>query len=762
MTPDYADRLVDWVRKYRVQIIVICCILLLLSVIGAVRSGFNTDARAYFGPDNPDLIATQAMEARHGRYNTAIVLLAPKDGTIFSLSALEALADASRQVGTITDIFAAQSFANLESFGNVLGWPLGQPLVDPDRPVTEETLLLAQKVKIETADQTKILVSEAGHVAAINMLIKTHESTPELELATVEKLRALISALSAKYPAVEFHLTGSAVLNATFMDAIQNDILFLVPFQVVAIVGLLLIFLQSMLVSGVLLALLGLTCAMTMGIAGWLDHDLNGVTSATPMVLMGLAIATSIHILLTWQQELRKDADPVNALKSSIRVNTLPISLATLTTMISFLCLNFSDSPPFQQLGNLVAIGIVITYILAFTLLPALTTYLPPRPAQNRQKYEAAFGRFGEWVGKLKYLLIAVFVVTAGISGWGLSRLVFDDNFAKYFSEQYEFRRSTDFLEQNLSGLTVIDYSVPAENGVTDPGYLNDLNKFTQWLRRQPKVTYVSNFSDIIAAAAKVIPFVETENGMPVSRSDVDMVWARIQQSMSQDMPPGRPISPDNKHSIVTLILADASSQNIRELSDNTEIWLRENTPSLVTPATGMAVLAANMSARNTQAMVIGTITALILVSIILLISLRSLRQGMISLIPNIMPMIIAYGLWGFVFGEISFAATVVSAMTFGIVVDDTVHFLWKYRYARTKLGLSPQEAIPQSFSTVGVAILVTTLSIVSGFAALAFSGFLVNAHLGALTVLTLIAALFAVFLFLPPFLLTLDKQQTY
>ncbi|MBZ0217794.1 MAG: MMPL family transporter, partial [Fimbriimonadaceae bacterium] len=282
-TPDYADILVEWANAYRVWIIIICGALLLVSIAGALRSGFNTDARAYFGQDNPDRIAIEAMEARHGRYDTAVLLLAPKNGSIFSATTLTALAAATKQVRSVVDVFAVQSLANLESLGNVAGWAPRQILIDPNQPVGEDTVLLAQKVTEEAPTQVKTLVSNQGHVAAINMLIRTHDGAPELELATVEQLRALKSAFSAEYPAIEFHLTGSAVLNATFMDAIRNDMFFLVPFQVIAIVGLLLICLQSVLVAGVLLLVLGLTCAMTMGIAGWLGHDLNGVTSATPM-----------------------------------------------------------------------------------------------------------------------------------------------------------------------------------------------------------------------------------------------------------------------------------------------------------------------------------------------------------------------------------------------------------------------------------------------------------------------------------------------
>ena len=753
---DFAAKLVDWNFKYRIWILIVCIGLTIAGITGALRSGFNTDARVYFGLDNPERLALEAMEARHGRYNTAILIFAPASGDVFSISTLNALNEATMAFGAIPGIAAIQSLANIAS--PVLDGEMNQPLLAPGIPVSEKQAAFVKSIAPQIRAQSETLLSESGHVTAINMLIGNQGGAPERQMATVEKLQDLKAALAAQYPAIDFHLTGSAVLDKTFMEAIQNDLLFLVPFQIAAIIGLLLVCLQSILVSGVLLMVLGVTTALTMGIAGWLGHDLNGVTSTTPMVLMGLAIATSIHLLLSWQQELRHGNNQIEALKLSVRINFFPIFLAALTTMISFLCLNFSDSPPFRQMGNLVAVGILITFILAFTLLPALTSFLPPKPARSREKTEQAIGRLGAWVTRTKPALIALFAITLATSVWGVNRLVFDDNFAHYFSEDYEFRRSTDFLEENLSGLTVIEFSLPTETGIADPDYLNDLDRFASWLRDQPKVTHVASLLDIFKSASAAIPFIETENDLPVSATDSEMVWEFLRQNLAEGALQGRPVNVEETHSLLTAILSDASSSEIREFSKTAETWLTHETPSLAAPATGMSLLAANMSIRNTRAMVTGTIVALVLVSLILLVALRSFSLGLVSLIPNLMPMMIAYGLWGLAIGEISFAATVVSAMTFGIVVDDTVHFLWKYRYARDQLGLSPAKAIPQAFSTVGVAILVTTLAIVSGFAALAFSGFLVNAHLGLLTVMTLLAALLAVLLFLPTFLLVLER----
>jgi hypothetical protein len=155
-----------------------------------------------------------------------------------------------------------------------------------------------------------------------------------------------------------------------------------------------------------------------------------------------------------------------------------------------------------------------------------------------------------------------------------------------------------------------------------------------------------------------------------------------------------------------------------------------------------------------------GTVAALVLVSLILLGALRSVRLGLISLVPNLAPMLIAYGLWGAFVGEATFAATVVMAMTFGIVVDDTVHVLAKYSRLRREGRMSIAAALPESFRTVGVAVAATTFSIASGFVALALSGFTVNQQLGLLTLLVLFAALFTVLLLLPPLLVLFDRRE--
>ncbi len=161
---------------------------------------------------------------------------------------------------------------------------------------------------------------------------------------------------------------------------------------------------------------------------------------------------------------------------------------------------------------------------------------------------------------------------------------------------------------------------------------------------------------------------------------------------------------------------------------------------------------------RNIKSMLRGTSFALVLISLVLIVALRSLKIGLVSLIPNLAPAAMGFGLWGLVSGQVGLGLSVVAGMTLGIVVDDTVHFLSKYLRARRERGLDAQDAVRYAFHTVGTALLVTTLVLIAGFLVLTQSGFKINSDMGLLTAVTIALALVTDFLLLPPLLMKVDK----
>ena len=172
-------------------------------------------------------------------------------------------------------------------------------------------------------------------------------------------------------------------------------------------------------------------------------------------------------------------------------------------------------------------------------------------------------------------------------------------------------------------------------------------------------------------------------------------------------------------------------------------------------------IMFSNIGERNIRSMLLGTTVALLLISLILVFALRSPKIGLLSLVPNLIPAALAFGVWGLFVGQVGLALSVVTGMTLGIVVDDTVHFLSKYLRARREKGLDAQDAVRYAFSTVGLALVVTSIVLVAGFTVLTFSAFALNSNMAFMTAVTIIFAIVADFLLLPPLLMAIDGKST-
>jgi len=180
----------------------------------------------------------------------------------------------------------------------------------------------------------------------------------------------------------------------------------------------------------------------------------------------------------------------------------------------------------------------------------------------------------------------------------------------------------------------------------------------------------------------------------------------------------------------------------------------------MVSRGTGLDLIFGTLAIDNIQSMLLGTVTALVMVSALLIFALRSIKYGLLSLLPNLLPAAMTFGIWGFLVGQVGMAVSIVSSLTIGIVVDDTVHFLSKYVRAKRENGYDTEAAVRYAFQNVGVALLFTSILLTANFGILGFSHFTPNADMGVLTALTIFMALVVNFLFFVPLLLLIDKYK--
>ena len=449
----------------------------------------------------------------------------------------------------------------------------------------------------------------------------------------------------------------------------------------------------------------------------------------------------------------------MQAVIHSLQLNAWPVFLTSLTTAIGFLSLNFSDMPPFRVIGNIVAFGALLAFIYSVTLLPVLLSVLPLRVRRGNTEKSAFFDRFGGFVVTYRTTLLWSFGLLIVVMVAGISRIELRENWLELLDQSYEFRQSADFISENFGGVESYEYSLDSGriDGVTDIDFLGRVDAFAEWFRAQPEVAHVFAVSDILKRLNKNL---HGDNPEFYRLPDDSNLAAQYLLLYEFSLPVGRDLNNliefERSATRLTVVVKSLSTNEKIALDDRARAWLQQNAPELETGATGVALLGAHSIQRNIERMLVGTFIAMAIVSLLLVFMFKSVRLGLISLVPNFVPAAMAMGLWGYLVGDVGVSAAVVTAIAFGIIVDDTIHFMTKYVRARRN-GQLPEESVRYAFRSVGRALVATTIVFGLGFMVFGASGIASNQALGLLAGITVIVALLADFLFLPPLLMLLD-----
>jgi len=429
--------------------------------------------------------------------------------------------------------------------------------------------------------------------------------------------------------------------------------------------------------------------------------------------------------------------------------------------------LNFSDSPPYWHLGNITAVGIFAAWIFSLTVLPAAISLLPykVREQSGTEWSQRAMDRLSEFViRRYRGLLVGVGLPTLVLIAF-IPTLDFNDQWVEYFDERIEFRVDSDNAQEHF-GLYPIEYSIPANGpgGISEPEYLANLESLTNFMREQELVTHVYSLSDIMKRLNRNMH--ADDDGfysIPADRELSAQYLLLYELSLPYGLDLNDRINIDKSATRVTATIEQATSAETKAFFNDVDAFMQDNLPSYMhAKPTSAAVMFTYISERNMQNMVVGTILAIAAIALIMMFSLRSVRLGTLSLVPNGLPILTTFGAWALLVGEVGFSVATVASISLGIIVDDTVHWLSKYVRARDERNLSVEDSIRYAFRNVGVAIVVNTIILAAGFFVMTTSAFKMNVDLGLMTILSIVGALILDFLFLPALLLLgRNKEQT-
>ena len=498
----FATGLAKQMVRFRYVVVVIAALAAGYAATGAQNLGFTSNYRVFFSKENPELRNFEEFQKIYTKSDNISFIITSKTQddvfTIDALRAVEKLTEGGWSLPYSSRVDSITNFQNTYAIGDEL---IVEDLVDDASALTPETLEEKRAIALAEPLLRDQLITADSRALNVNVTINYPEATPLEIPEAVDAARELRDVVRAEHPDLNFYLSGSSMLNNAFGEAVSGDLATLVPAMFLVIFVAVGFAVRSFSMTMAVLLVVAFSTGAAMGWAGFIGIELAGPSPSATVVIMTLAVADSIHILMTVRAAMRRGATKREAVLDSVRTNLLPVTITSLTTAIGFLALNFSDSPPFRDLGNITAVGITIAWLLSLTLLPALVAILPFRvPARPADKRHTSFmERLGGFVVRFS---LPLFVGTAALAVWlgaQIPNLVLTDSFRTYFNHTIEFRRDTDATVEYF-GFYPMEFSIPADGpgGVSDPEFLNTLEAFSEWLRENDRVMHVFSFTDIM------------------------------------------------------------------------------------------------------------------------------------------------------------------------------------------------------------------------------------------------------------------------
>ena len=748
-------------------------LVILAAVLGAVTIGsgaqnleFANNYRVFFSDENPELLAFEELQATYTKNDNFLFVLEPADGDAFSTDTLAAVETLTEAAWRIPFAIRVDSISNFQHSYGIEDDLIVEDLFRGSASMSADERARRGRIALAEPLLENQLVTSAGSVTAVNVVLQYPEKSLTEVPEAVEFARELRQQIETAHPNIDVSLTGVSMLNNAFSEVGVSDVGTLMPIMFGVILLLTLLILRSAVATIATLGVIVLSTMVGMGWAGFMGIKLTPISASAPTIILTLAIADSMHILIALRSAMRAGMSKADAIVDAVRLNFLPVGVTSVTTIIGFLALNFSDSPPFWHLGNITAVGIAAAWLFSITLLPALISILPYKVKQisGDDRGERVMARIAEFViSKPRRILISLGGATLLLTAF-IPTIDFNDQWTQYFDQRVEFRRDTDQALQHF-GMYPIEYSVPAQGsgGISDPEYLANLERLAEFLREQPGVEHVYSFSDIMKRLNKNLH--GDDPGfykIPSARNEAAQYLLLYELSLPYGLDLNDRVNIDKSATRITATMGDVDSIQVKRMLDSTEVWMQENLPVwMQAKPTSAQVMFTYIAERNVENMISGTIIAIVAIAIILMFALQSFRLGLLSLIPNGLPILATFGAWALIVGEVGFSVATIASISLGIIVDDTVHLLSKYVRARREDNGSAADAIRYAFKSVGVAIVVNTVILTAGFMVMLTSSFKVNADMGLLTAIAIVFALILDFLFLPALLLLLDRERT-
>jgi len=757
------QNLVTKIIRFRWLIVVLIPLLTIIMATQLKHLEFEGSYRIWFGESSTILQDYDKFRSIFGNDDAVSIIFKDENG-VMNPKALHVIDRITQKLWQTHYISRVDSITNYQYVHADEEYPdeiLVEDFIDDIDALTPQQL--QEKARIIThEDQVigRIISKDTKTTMIVGRMTPKAGDDPQVSAnlqAAVEKIVE-----EEKASGYDFHLGGGPVLNMAFITLGQHDASTFTP--LVLLISMIILWIIFKRPSGMFLSIsvVIFTFLIVLSVQVLLGYRLNNFTANMPIFVVAIGIADAMHLFWIYQIGRKKGLDNHAAIHYSVHKNFLPIFLTSLTTAVGFASLGISAVVPIKTLGIATANAALLAFVLTILFVPAMLAIINPRIKANetqegKKTTPILAHKYAAFIIRHDLKIIISSVIFFSIIGLGLTQVKVDSNTVRYFKEDVPFRQTVHFMQDNLTGPMAYEIVVDSKekDGIKSPAFMYTVEKFYEdYKNRFTDVRHVSSLTDVVKK------FNEVMNGSKSIPNDQNLI-AQYLLLYSLSLPQGMEIN--DRMDVDERLFRITSSVNIVDTSLDLEMiaWIEawwEKTPYSA-KTNGQAVMFAHMQHDVTDTLIESILLAITAVSLMMILIFRNLRILPLFIIPNILPIVLVVGVMGWLGITIDIGVAISGAIIIGVAVDDTIHFLVKYREARRR-GDNIQTSLEYVMQYAGSAIIFTTLILSVAFLIFVFSQFLPNVNFGIVTAVALIIAVLVDLLMLPAILSRFDGGE--
>jgi len=725
--------------------------------LGSMKANFTHTA--FFKSTDPQLQRFESFERQFGNDDAAIVVVHSPSG-VFDADTAELLRKLTDQMWKVPEVIRVDSLTNFQ-WVHAEGDEIEiEPLLPREGTLTPELLEQRKQIALKHEVLPDYLVSKDAKVAVVYAKLKPGiDAPPNAPLITAETQKVVDSLKSGDHT---FHLTGGPIVNNAFKHSSEKDLSVLVP-GLLAMVATLLAFTFRR-VGGVVMPFFVIftTVLATFSFSGWLGLEMSTVTFALPQVLIAVCVAESVHLLVGFYRARKASRSRKEAAHYTLQKNFMATLLTSSTTAIGFYSFISANLPPIENFGILAGMGTTYTWLMTYGIVGPLMVVWPGKePTTGADAVEddltqsTPFSRaYVRFVERYRWGVVALFVGLVATSAWLGTKNVVNSNPYEYFREGLPVREAQQFVLKNLGGIATFEVVVSAgvEDGIKEPAFLRKVEELEKRILEIDGINRSISIVDILRQMNRSLNGGEQQYyKLPDTKEGVAQELLLYTMGLPQGMDVNDRMTVKNDALRVTLISTITDSNTAVAAAERIERIGKEL--GIDARTTGKMLLYQGMNGHVVDSFLNSLGSALLLIGLIMVVSFRSLRLGIISMVPNIVPLVFGGAALYFLSGTLDIGTVLVASVSLGIAVDDTIHILTHFNKHLDE-GMTTREALERLMAHSGPAMLSTTLILVTGFSTLAFGDFIPNVYFGLLTAIILSLGLATDFVLLPAILL--------